>query len=193
MRHSSLEDLAQFCIDRLKDSEDVFIDTLYIAITDSNKVICSKTPHILWQANKCILLNLVSKGFYTINYIDEDGQVSDGNLGKGFKLMAPVFDSSRKPQIKLLYNKIVLYSFGLPWEDHMQKMWNLYLRAKSAGSEAEISLMANLIKKNDKILCLEDELANYKFDNQLLKQQISLYKELLEKISSIINSNREQI
>ena len=92
-------ELATYCIKRYKESFDaddkdnVYVDTLYVAIDKHNHLICSTTPHVLNDACECLLIHrrralAVTNSYYwyKIEYIDEEGAVTDGVLKKGFSL-----------------------------------------------------------------------------------------------------------
>jgi hypothetical protein len=54
-------ELATFCVNRYKEthtgSGERYEGTLYAAIFDNNEVRCSTTPHILRNAEQCILIH----------------------------------------------------------------------------------------------------------------------------------------
>ena len=69
----------------------------------------------------------------------------------------------------------------------MQKVWDVYLRAKRANSQAALKLMAELIEKDETILELEGEIANLKFTNILLEKQKKQYRGLLRQIREMVD------
>ena len=100
MRMDSFRDIAKYCIERYKNSLDEeserYLGTLYVSIDEHDFVDCSTTPHILSQARKCILIHsrkvLAVSNWYTwykVEYIDEEGCVTDGMLGNGFRTKLP--------------------------------------------------------------------------------------------------------
>ena len=69
----------------------------------------------------------------------------------------------------------------------MQKIWNVYRRAKKIKSEDELKLMRDLIEKDERILEQEHEIANLKFTSILLEKQKNQYKRLLDEIREMVN------
>ena len=80
-----------------------------------------------------------------------------------------------------------LFSCKEPWEKHIAKVWKLYSRIKDVKSSKEIQLIANLFKQDDKILELEKEIENFKFEKHLLEQEKYQYKSLLDEVKQIID------
>jgi hypothetical protein len=69
----------------------------------------------------------------------------------------------------------------------MPKVWELYTRLKDVPTEKEIKLIADLFRKDEKILELEKEIEDFKFTNHLLEQERNQYKELLDEIKEALN------
>ena len=199
----SFKDIAKYCVERYKTSLDEeserYVGTLYVSIDEHDFVDCSTTPHILSQATKCILIHsrraLAVSNWYTwykVEYIDEEGCVTDGMLGNGFRLHSTYRGSYMDQRLNLLHDKDInettlIYSVPAPFEDKMQKVWNLYLRAKKAQSQASLELMSELIEKDETILELEGEIANLKFTNILLEKQKKQYRGLLRQIREMVD------
>lgn len=194
----SFKDIAKYCIERYKTSLDEesekYVGTLYVSIDEHGFVDCSTTPHILSQARKCVLIHsrkaLAVSNWYTwykVEYIDEEGCVTDGMLGNGFRLYS-TYRGSFLDQVLILYHDdLEIYSCPAPFEDKMQKVWNVYLRAKRANSQAALELMAELIEKDETILELEGEIANLRFTNILLERQKNQYRGLLRQIREMVD------
>ena len=133
------------------------MDTLFVAIVEGNRALCSKTPHILRDAGECILIHQRSEkavtnwySWYKVEYIDGEGCVFDGNLGEKFSLYIVSIDSFSNQRMQLSYDNRVIYSCRRPWEDHMAKVWQLYSRVRGIESANEIKLIAELFKKDEK-------------------------------------------
>ena len=68
----------------------------------------------------------------------------------------------------------------------MAKVWQLYSRVWGIESANEIRLIAELFKKNEKILELEKEIEDFRFSNRLLEQEREQYRDLLNEIRQIV-------
>ena len=66
-------------------------------------------------------------------------------------------------------------------------MWELYTRLKEVSLSKEIELISDLFRKDEQVLTLEKEIEDFKFSNNLLKQERDQYKELLDEIKEITN------
>lgn len=192
-------ELATYCTNKYRESHNTnnnsYAGTLYVAILEDNQVLCSKTPHVLKNAEKCILVHqrdqlAVSNYYwYNIDYINDNGCVFNGNLGDGFSIEVSAWGSFSNQIMSLDYNGSHLFWCRPPFEDHMPKVWELYTRLKDVPAEKEIKLIAELFRKDENILELEKKVEDFTFTNQLLKQERDQYKELLEDIRIIINKN----
>ena len=89
-----------------------------------------------------------------------------------------------------MHENLEIYSCPAPFEDKMQKVWDLYLRVKKAKSNAEIELIEKMIEKDETILEQEKEIANLKFTNRLLEKQKKQYKILLDEIKELVKNRR---
>jgi predicted CopG family antitoxin len=201
MRIDSFKEIAKFCVNRYKDSFDtdnkdnVYVDTLYVSIDKDNNLICSTTPHVLNEANECLLIHrrsalAVTNSYYwyKIEYIDEDGAVTDGVLKNGFSLWTGASGSFSNQIIQLQDEKRVLYNCFTPFETNLQHLWDAYCRLKKAKSDAEIDLINELIEKDEKILDLMREVEGFKFSNYILEKERNQYKKLLNEIRDIVKN-----
>ena len=190
-------ELATFCVNRYKESHNSnnnsYVGTLYVAILEDNQVLCSKTPHILTNAEKCILVHqrdqLALSNYYywyNIEFIDENGCVYDGNLGNGYSLGVSAWGTYANQIMSLDYNNSHLFWCKPPFENCIAKIWGLYIRLKEISSAKEVELVANLFRKDEKILELEKDLEEFRFSNKLLEQERDQYKDLLDEIKQII-------
>ena len=195
------KELSEFCVNRYKESitgeNERYVNTLYVAITEENEVYCSNTPQILSKAHKCILIHSCSAlaytnwhTWYTLEYINKDGSVTEGFLGNGFRIYTHWVGSWANQRMFLKHEDLEIFSCQAPFEDKMQKVWDLYLRVKKAKSNAEIELIAEMIEKDETILEQGKEIANLKFTNKLLEKQKKQYKQLLDEIKELVNNRR---
>ena len=191
-------ELATFCVNRYKvahtNNRNIYDGTLYVAILEDNQVLCSRTPHVLKNAEKCLLIHQHSKlaisnyySWYNVEFIDEKGCVFDGNLGNGFKLDVCPLNQFSNQMMRLLYNQSELFWCEPPFEAHIAKVWELYTRLKDIQTMREICLIAELYRKDEKILELEKEVKDFSYTNQLLKQERDQYKELLDEIKEMVD------
>ncbi len=201
---ADFKELADFCVNRYKDSLNPeyqkYVETLYVSISDDDEVRCSTTPHILNNAYRCILIHVRSElavsnwyAWYKLEYIDENGSVSDGKLGNGFRLVSYYGQSYRDQKLNLvrdfdINNTTLIYSFTAPFEEKMQKVWDLYRRVKNAKSQAELELIIDLINKDDQIVELEGKIADLNFTNLLLEKQNKQYKRILDEIKVLVKN-----
>jgi hypothetical protein len=68
----------------------------------------------------------------------------------------------------------------------MQKVWDIYLKARKMNSQEARELMADLIYKDETILELEGQIADLKFSNILLEKQKKQYCGLLKQIKEMV-------
>jgi hypothetical protein len=201
MRIDSFKDIAKFCVNRYKESFDadntdnVYVDTLYVSIDNYNNLTCSTTPHVLNEACECLLIHrrralAVTNSYYwyKIEYIDEEGAVTDGILKKGFSLWTGAGGSFSNQIIQLQYQQRILYTCFCPFETNLQHLWDAYCRFKKAKSDAEIELIDELIEKDEKILDLMREVEGFKFSNYILEKERNQYKKLLNEIRDIVRN-----
>ena len=200
MEKISFVELATFCTDKYREAHssntNSYAGTLYVAIYEDNSVLCSKTPHVLRDCEKCILVHrrdtlaiTNSYYWYDIEYIDEKGCVFEGNFGNGFGLDVHASGQYWNQVMCLTYNNTNLYRCKPPFEDHMAKIWNLYSRLKELSSPTEIKLIAELFQKDEHILELEKEFEDFKFSNRLLEEERNQYKELLDELKNLVDNN----
>lgn len=88
--------------------------------------------------------------------------------------------------MSLDYNHSHMFWCRPPFEDHMAKLWEIYIRLKDVPTEKEIKLTAELIRKDEKIFELEKKVEDFTFTNQLLTQERYQYKELLDEIKEMV-------
>ena len=200
MNYIDFGDIAKFCVTRFKESLNPeyqkYIETLYVSISSDNEVICSTTPHCLGNAEKCLLIHVKSQleftnwyRWYTVEYINEEGAVTDGHLDGGFRLSSTWRGNYRNMVLNLLYDKnppVQIYSCPEPFFDKMQKVWDLYRKVKKIKSEAELEFISEIIYQDEKIIELEKNIADLKFTNRLLEKQKNQYKDLLKEIKELV-------
>lgn len=191
-------DLAIYCQNIYKDlhksENDYYVGTLFIAITEEG-VLTSRTPHILSKAQQYILIHerrtlAVSNyySWYSIEFIDSNGCVSDGKLDDEFFISIIPFNGFGNQILELAANGQTYYRCKGPWESHIVKVWKLYLRLKDAKTERERILIADLFAKDEQILEMEKTIEDFKFTNRLLEQERNQYKSLLNEIKELVTN-----
>lgn len=198
MDKTDFKGLANLCVQKYKDSLDNererYVDTLFVAITEKDDVLCSKIPSILEQASKCVLIHQKKQlavtnwySWYKVDYVDGNGCVTDGNLSQGFELSISSRDTFANQVMSLYHGYHELYACRRPWEDNMAKVWKLYSMTKKMETDKEIELTARLFRSDEKILEMERKIASHELANQLLKQERDQYKSLLDEIKKMVS------
>lgn len=196
-------ELASYCVNRHKNSLNQeyqhYIDTLFVAISHDNTVKCSTTPHILQNAELCLLVHHITEraisnwySWYKVENIDKEGCVYAGTLEKGFSLVVKAWNGYANQMMSLYYGDKHLYWCKAPWELHIPKIWELYSKLVTVESSKEKELIAELFRKDETILNLEREVENYRFTEELLKQERDQYKCLLDEIKGCLGDKRDE-
>lgn len=187
MSNIDFVELATFCANRAKETRSSwggkYERTHYISILEDNTVKYSMTPHVLRNAHECILMHERSEipisnlyYWYEFEYINPEGCVFASDLENDFNLISYKSKHSA-PFIELRYKENFLYS-----NLNIQKVWELYSKIKDIPTETERKLVVDLFEKDEKIFELEEQIKDFSFANQLLKQERDQYKELLDEI-----------
>ena len=159
----------------------------------------STTPHILCNAEQCILIHHRSQvaisnwySWYFVEYINKEGCVCDGDLENGFKLKIEAWGSFSNQVMSLSYgnDNLNLYWCKAPFDKGIQKAWDLYSKLKEIKVLSEIKLIADLFKKNEEIFELEKKVDDFTFTNHLLEQERNQYQKMLDEIKSVFNKEQ---
>lgn len=199
MEKVDLFELATYCQEKYKEAHNMkdnqYVKTLFVAITSEGGVVTSTTPHMLRNAEQCILIHERSElaytnsySWYDVDYINEKGAVYNNRFDEVFELCVRPFNGFSNQVMRLQYDDKTIYSCERPWEKSIAKVWKLYSRVKDMKSSAEINLIAELFKKDEKILDLERQIEDFKYTKQLLEQQSNQYKSLLDEIKSLLGN-----
>lgn len=192
-------EIAKYCQGVFKEAHntnnDKYASTIFVAI-NGEQVSTSRTPHILQNADKCILIHeyreLAVSSFYswyTIETIDEEGCVLLNRIDDEFELNVYALGSYANQRMELSTQKKSFYSCGVPFEANIKKVLKLYFKIKDIKSNEERALISDLFSKNESILELEKQIEDFKFANELLKHECNQYKSLLDDIKKLISSN----
>lgn len=183
----NFNEIAEYCINRYKEHNN-YKGTLYVAISSDDKVHCSNTTHILSYASKLILIHKRrdKEGFYghdeyDLEFIDQDGSVTDGYIGNGLRLYTSSsmsldyeINSDRSTNVK---------SWSDPFENKMQEIWNLCCKFRNIKSEEEAQLLIDAIENEDTHRKLKEEIDSaYKSLDELNQK----YRDLLDRINKLI-------
>ena len=74
----------------------------------------------------------------------------------------------------------------------MAKIWKFYQKVKDISSEKEVKTIADLFRKDEKILELEKEIEGFKYENYLLEQQRNEYRDLLDEIKEMVSKQNNE-
>lgn len=194
-------ELATFCVNRYKEahtgSGERYEGTLYVAILDDNEVRCSTTPHILRNAEQCILIHHKSQiaisnwySWYFVEYINAEGSVCGGNLENSFMLKIESWGSFSNQVMSHSYgnDNLNLYWCKAPFDKGIKKAWELYSKIKEIKTLSEIKLIADLFMKDEKIFELNNKVEDFTFANHLLKLERDQYKDILKEICDIVKN-----
>lgn len=192
-------ELAIYCQNRYKEEhnsdKDRYVKTLFVAITKEGDILTSTTPHVLRDAEQCILIHERSTLaltnhylWYHVEFINMDGIVLDERFDEQFTLHIGPFNGFSNQIMWFNYNNQTIYSCKKPWENTIGKVWKLYTRVKDLKSTEEIKLIASLFERDEKILELEKQIEDFKFTKHLLEQEKKQYKLLLDELKQIIDN-----
>ena len=191
-------ELATFCQNEKREAYEKMADTnyaytIFAAITEDNKVLTSRTAHILTNAHKCILIHsrrtrAISNWYnwYDVQFINEHGQVLEDALDDEFSLEVCAYGGYANQRIDLSADGMQYYSAAMPCDNTIADIWKLYLSLKDAKTATERELISDLFRKDKTILELKKEVEDFKFKTQLLEEEKTMYKGLLDKIQSIV-------
>jgi hypothetical protein len=189
--------LASYCVNRHQNSLNQeyqrYIDTLFVAISHDNSVKCSTTPHLLQNAEQCILVHHITEraisnwySWYKVETINKDGCVYAGTLERGFSLVVKAWNGYANQMMSLYYGDKHLYWCKAPWELHIPRIWELYSKLVTVDSSKEIELIAELYRKDEEILKLESDVEDFSFTEELLKQERNQYKGMIDEIKDLL-------
>ena len=191
----NFEQIAESCVKKYQEGLDKnvkHLQTLYVAISKDDDVTCSLTPSILKDAYRCILIHKcnssVYPNVYCINYISEKGGVTNGFIDKGYSIsIEPDFNVQPPYPFYLLIlensNYGISFTFKRPFEDKLQKLWNIYCKVKDAKSKEELILLKKIIENEKKQSEIKAELDSA---YHLLDELNSKYRKLLDDIKSLV-------
>ena len=190
----NFEQIAESCVKKYQEGLDKnvkHLQTLYVAISKDDDVTCSLTPSILKDAYRCILIHKcnssVYPNVYRINYISEKGGVTNGFIDKEYYIsIEPDFNVQQPfPFYLILNNSIygISFTFKRPFEDKLQKIWNIYCKVKDAKSKEELILLKKIVGNEKKQSEIKADLDSA---YHLLDELNNKYRKLLDDIKSLV-------
>ena len=131
--------------------------------------------------------------WYEFEFINEEGCVKASDLDDIF-ILSSERTKRDKPLIILKehwVNKVGVDEYHmLCSSDDICKIWDIYSRIKDVSSKSEWKLIVEMFKSNEKIVDLEKQIEDFKFTNYLLEQERDQYKDMLDEIKDLVNSNK---
>ena len=181
------------------DSQDSnYLDIpLFVAIHEDENIEMGANPQILENAYECILILAYNKleirnyyDWYKILYIDKDGIIHDGFEKDGWELIY-TYSGDYKTKIMYLKYKGEDISFTNKesyqgWDDHIRRLWDIYLFAKSSETAKEARLMYKNYKLLRTIDSLQKDIEELKSAKQLLEKEKMHYKSIINEIQTIV-------
>ena len=189
-------DLALYCVEEYKNGLDKerskYIDTTFVSIDIDNNLKKSKTPHILRNAEKVLLIHKKTERactnwyyWYEVKFIDSDGCVHVNSIDDDFELSIIASGNFASQYIRLETAKTRLYSE--PYDDSLiDKIWSLYLKCKECKTLNEMKLVSRLASQDENILSLKKELDSQNYSTMLIEKERDLYKSLLDDINQML-------
>ena len=192
--------LATYCQNRYKDSlvspKEKYIMTLFVSIKNDTEIKKSTTPHILENADSCILIHQRSElayqnwyVWYYVEYINAEGAVFNNNFGDDLTVSV-IANGPTDNQCMTISDKKNTYcriKWG-PKEYPIEKIWYLYCSLRRVSSPSRRMLIANLFEKEEIILQLKEDIQDLHFSNKLLEQERDQYKGLLDEIQNLVRN-----
>ncbi len=156
-----------------------YINTLYVAISENNEVSCAYDSAVLDGTYQCILIHCKSAlavtnwhNWYKPEFINHNGHNLGGIIGNDCTISINYEGSWSHQVMKLRHREEVVYSCNVPFENHMQALWDAYRNTLNIG--------------NDEITLLRDELAQKEERIHALEEQVNQYQNIIERIRESI-------
>lgn len=203
-------ELAKYCKeDKMtnRGERTTYYRTFYAAIFDDDSMIVSTTPHILKNANRCILIHEMSYLAVTLTYdcysvqiLNKNGVVTERDLGDDFTIGITSGSFNYAPEMYVNYQDKDLFrtrtdfngNNKYKWEKILPDVWKLYLRLKKECANIhEMEMLCRIVRKDNEIVDLNEKLDQEKYRNQQKDLQIQAYKSLLDEIKNIVEQNHE--
>lgn len=186
-------EISQNCVARFKESKgpdddnNRYVKTLYVTITEDDRVNCSYDSRILDNAYECLLIHCHSSrpisnwyNTYEIEYINHNGFNNGAILGNDCYMEIHWHGSWSNIFFSLYHGDEIIYECNPPFEAHMQSLWNAYCRIRNDNEDFVVlaNLRAEIDVKKKRI--------------QELEEQISQYKTIISSINEMIKNFGEE-
>lgn len=167
-------ELAQVSLYRFRQSlgsvdQERYVNTLYVAISENNEVICSYDSAILGNAYQCIIIHCKSvlaitnwHSWYKPEFINRNGYNLGEILGNDCSIRIKWEGSWSNQVLKLYQRDEELYSGNAPFENHMQSLWNAYCNTLNNANDSIEYLQTIIAQKEERIHVLQEQLIQYK-------------------------------
>lgn len=167
-------ELAQVSLYRFRQSlgsvdQERYVNTLYVAISENNEVICSYDSAILGNAYQCIIIHCKSvlaitnwHRWYKPEFINRNGYNLGEIIGNDCTIRINWEGSWSNQVLKLYQRDEVIYSGNAPFENHMQALWNAYCNTCNNENDRIADLQTIIAQKEERIHVLEEQLIQYK-------------------------------
>lgn len=146
-----------------------YIKTLYVAISQDDKVVCAYDSSVLSDAYQCILIHCKSLlavtnwyNWYQVEFINHNGLNLGRIIGNDCTISINWEGSYSNQVMKLCHRDKEIYSCKSPFENHMQGVWNAYCKTLEEGRGEMTALKSLLAQKEERIHELEEQVNLYK-------------------------------
>lgn len=173
MKNIDFLELSQESVRRYKESIEPkeyneYANTLYVAISEDDRVSCSYDPRILEDASKCILIHCMSslavkKWYknYKIEYINEKGLNNGGILGNDCYVKIIWVGQWANQVLFLHHGENEIYECKPPFEGHMQTLWDTYCQTYKTEEDDLTKLKKEIVENGKRIQELEMKISQY--------------------------------
>lgn len=199
MNEIDLMAIAEYCRENFKKErvcDDSYLGTCFVGINEEGKLLISQTPHILKNAVEVLLIHeYLTCGitnyyrFYSVEYINFKGEVSQGMLDNGYTMTIDWTGSWKNQTMYLRKDNETVYFCKRPWEQTLQKFWNVYKACLNCKTISEAVVIGKLALQDDKIDKLMAENKELNYMKILLATEVEQYKNILNDIKKQLQNN----
>lgn len=177
-------------------------EILYVAIFEDDSIKVSRTPHILKDAKRCILVHswqqlaaTIAYDTYLVQCINEDGEVLQDALDSDYSIHIYPSSFNCSASIALTRSSKTIYESKI-WSNgehilpqRIVYVWNLYKKIKEeCKTLMESQLLGKLAKAEQNIQELNSKLADSSVNEQLLETEVRRYRSLLDEIKILVDN-----
>jgi len=177
-------------------------EILYVAIFGDDSIKVSRTPHILKEAKRCILVHswqqlavTIAYDTYLVQCINENGEVLQDVLDNDYSIHINPASFNCSSSISLSRSSQTIYDAKL-WSNgeymlpqRIVFIWDLYKKSKQeCRTLMESQLLGKLAKAEQSIKDLNSKLVDSSVNEQLLKAEVRQYRSLLDEIKNLVGN-----